>query len=316
MDSCYLAYLFYQRTIIQKYPLLGIVCSFLATELAEKKCGGGCGHRLELDSRAPPSLPDFYTPMQFKLKLIKEKNGDTLPMNYRYEFSKAVSKLMEEAIARHGDVVPMHFHTQICKSFTFGNFTFDFYQIHQQEGHIVRQGREAAVEIRFLVDDEEENLIKKALLLQRITLGDTSYQISQIETVPLIDFQDVMAYRCLCPISLVNSSPSGNRGFLSPKDRDFHKSLKIDLIKRLLRSHPEVSGLENLDQYCPEFKFQLLSEPKEKGFNVKSNGSFHSVIGYQFDFQLKASPVLHELGFYEGFGLQHSMGLGFVEVIA
>ena len=57
---------------------------------------------------------------------------------------------------------------------------------------------------------------------------------------------------------------------------------------------------------------------KEVFHNTKdfANHLFPIVIGYQFDFQLKASPVLHELGFYEGFGLRHSMGLGFVEVIA
>jgi CRISPR-associated endoribonuclease Cas6 len=254
--------------------------------------------------------------MQFKLKLIKENGSSALPMNYRYGFFKAVSGLLDQSIAHQPFAALTDFQPAVSKSFTFSNFTFDFYQLHQQEGFIVHQGSEAAVEVRFLVDDEEENWIKKTLLLQRITLGNTSYQISQIETVSPIDFQDVMVYRSLCSISLVNHSPSGNRRFLSPKDKDFHKSLKIDLIKRLLRSHPEVSGLDNLDQYCPEFQFQLLSEPREKGFNIKTNGSFQSVIGYQFDFQLKASPVLHELGFYEGFGLPHAMGLGFVEVIA
>src|SRR5690606_5340165 len=254
--------------------------------------------------------------MQFKLKLIKEDKSGVLPTNYRYGFSKAVSSVIDHGIANHPFVTSTNCRSADTQSFTFGNFTFDFYQLQQQEGLIVHQGKEANVEIRFLVDDEEEDWIRKTLMNQRITLGDSSYHISKIETVAPIEFQDVMAYRCLCPLSLVKNSPSGNRYFLSPKDKDFPKSLKIDLIKRLLRSHPEVSGLENLDQYCPEFQFQLLSEPKEKGFNIKSNGNFQSVIGYQFDFQLKASPILHELGFYEGFGLQHSMGLGFVEVIA
>lgn len=255
--------------------------------------------------------------MQFKLKLIKEnESSSVLPINYRYGFFKAVSNFLDKGIAYHPFAASKDFRPAVTKSFTFGNFSFDFYQLHQQEGLIMHKGREAAVEIRFLIDDEEENWIKKTLLLQRITLGNTSYRIPQIETVPPIDFKDVMVYRSLCPISLVNNNPSANRRFLSPKDKDFHKSLKIDLIKRLLRSHPEVSGLDNLDQYCPEFQFQLLSEPREKGFNIKTNGNFQSVVGYQFDFQLKASPVLHELGFYEGFGLPHAMGLGFVEVIA
>src|SRR5690606_40224326 len=104
--------------------------------------------------------------------------------------------------------------------------------------------------------------------------------------------------------------------FLSPRDTILNQFLKVALITRLLREHPEVSGLKDLDQYSPECQFRLLSEPKKAGFHIQCDGSCQNIVGYQFDFQLKASPVLHELGFYEGFGLTHSMGLGFVEVLA
>jgi CRISPR-associated endoribonuclease Cas6 len=252
--------------------------------------------------------------MQFELKLTKEKRRSALPLNYRYGFSKAVSKLMDKGIAHHPIADSADFQNRVSKSFTFGNFSFDSHEIHKKDKKILHLGEEAAVEIRFLIDDKYEDRIKRFLLRQQFDLG--RYEISSIRSLSPIDFQDVMAYRCVCPISLVIKCPSGNTSFLSPEDQYFNTCLKVHLIKRLLRFHPEVTGLEDLEQYCPEFKFQLLSEPKEKGFHIKSNDGVQNVIGYQFDFQLKASPVLHELGFYEGFGLQHSMGLGFVEVIA
>lgn len=254
--------------------------------------------------------------MQFKLNLTKGKSGSALPLNYRYDFYKDISRLIDRGIKHHPTANPSDFGNGVSNSFTFGNFHFDSYEIHHQEERIVHHGREFSLEIRFLIEDEEEGFIKNSLLGQQVQLGDTSYKISSLKSVPPIEFQDVMVYRCMCPISLIAKCPSGAINFLSPDDKNFNNTLKIDLIKRLLRSHPEMSGLKDLDQYCPEFQFQLLSEPKEKGMNIKSNGTSQSVIGYQFDFQLKASPVLHELGFYEGFGLQHSMGLGFVEVIA
>ena len=254
--------------------------------------------------------------MQFQLKLTKGEGRSILPLSYRYGFSRAISNLVDKTIGNNQALGRSGFRNRIAKSFTFGNFNFDTHEIRHQEQLIVHQGNEVILDIRFLIDDDEEDLIKEMFLDQHITVGDTAYEVSQIKSKPTIDFQDVMAYRCLCPISLATNCPSGNPSFLSPKDKGFHKSLKIDLIKRLLRSHPEMWGLQDLDQYCPEFQFQLLTEPKKKGFNIKTKGSFQHVIGYQFDFQLKASPVLHELGFYEGFGMQHSMGLGFVEVIA
>jgi len=254
--------------------------------------------------------------MQFKLKLTKVQGGRALPINYRYEFYNAVSRLIDTGIDQHPIPDADGFRMRVSRSFTFGRFEWDSYEVHHKEARIFHRGNKFDIETRFLIEDEEEGLVKKALTGKQIRLGEACYQISRIETVPPIDFQDVMTYRCTCPISLIKSCPSGDVRFLSPRDESFKNSLKIDLIKKLLRVHPEVSGLKDLDQYCPEFQFELLSEPKKKGFNIKTKGRLQSVVGYQFDFQLKASPVLHELGFYEGFGLPHSMGLGFVEVIA
>lgn len=255
--------------------------------------------------------------MQFKIILNKKKGG-ILPVNYRYDFYTAVSDLIVKVVDHYPVADPLDFRRRVAKSFTFSNLNFDSYEIHHRQEVIAHRGKEVSLEIRFLIEDEEKTLIEKALQGQKITLGKTNYQIVTVQAVPPIDFQDVMVYRCKCPISLASSCPSGDTCFLSPRDESFKNFLKIDLIKRLLQCSPEVSDFneDDLDQYCPEFQFELLSEPKEKGFNVKANDAFQSVVGYQFDFQLKASPVLHEIGFYKGFGLQQSMGLGFVEVIA
>ncbi len=255
--------------------------------------------------------------MQFKLTLRKENKTGALPVNYRYDFYKNISALIDRSIALQDVPFSSDFRNRVVSSFTFGLFDFDAYEIREQAQRVVHLGEDLSLEIRFLIEDQEEDFIQKALTNQQVLLGDTIYRIAAVKSVPPMDFQDVMDYRCMCPISLATHCPSsGSISFLSPRDQSFNDFLKVDLIKRLLRDHPEVSGLKDLGQYCPEFQFRLLSEPKKEGFHIQCDESCQSIVGYQFDFQLKASPVLHELGFYEGFGLTHSMGLGFVEVLA
>lgn len=254
--------------------------------------------------------------MQFKLELIKESASRFLPLNYRHSFSSSMSLfLLNDALyPQAGGSRSAEDHLQ---PFTFGQMTFDSFFIHQQEESIEHHGGEASLEVRVLIEGQEDDLITDQLLNQRFKLGGVQYQIVKVTSMPVIEFQDVMVYRCICPISIKNSRRSQDETYLSPKDHGFHQSFKVNLMERLIRAHPEVGELKRLERFCPEFQFELLNEPEKKGFSGETfTDDSEDVIGYQFDFKLKASPILHEFGFYEGFGLQHSMGWGFVDVIA
>jgi|GEM_PF-1552575 len=254
--------------------------------------------------------------MQFKLKLTKVEERNFLPLNYRYEISKAIVRLLNKGCSPSADKKMVRRMDEL-RTFTFGDLEFDDFIVHQESGLIEHNSEQVSLEVRFLIDPLEENMIKDLLLYQNIELGDCGYHISQVKSTEAIEFQDIMSYRCLCPLVLRGNDDCGSSNYLSPTDHTFSKSFKVNLIKKVLRSHPEIPALEDLDQYCPEFQFQLLTEPQKQGFKVRtSDDNQVDAIGYQFDFQMKASPILHELGFYEGFGLQHSMGLGFVEVIS
>src|SRR5690554_505486 len=113
-----------------------------------------------------PLVQNFYMSMQFKLKLIKEKGRSTLPLNYHYAFFRIVSGLMEKCIALCSAAEHPGFLDRFSSSFIFGNFYFDSYEVNHQEELIVHRGYEATLDIRFLIDDEEEDVIKNILLGQ------------------------------------------------------------------------------------------------------------------------------------------------------
>jgi CRISPR-associated endoribonuclease Cas6 len=94
-----------------------------------------------------------------------------------------------------------------------------------------------------------------------------------MEVVSAVEFNDVMAYRCLTPLSLLAQSRDhgGGAKYLSPSDEDFHKLFKENLLRRLLRFQPEFQSLKELDRYCPEIQFELLNRPEKKGITLKRN---------------------------------------------
>jgi CRISPR-associated endoribonuclease Cas6 len=61
--------------------------------------------------------------------------------------------------------------------------------------------------------------------------------------------------------------------------------------------------------------FELLSPPKQKGITIKVGTPQQSkLVGYQYNFKLKADSALLRMGYYTGFGEKNSMGFGCCEI--
>src|SRR5690606_24815888 len=232
--------------------------------------------------------------MQFTLQLTRSKGRCFLPFNYQYELSKTISRLLGSAKPLNDVLL-----SQNCRglegngggSFTFSQLKFDAYLLHQRDQRIEHTGQHATLEIRFADDNAAWGSIKEKLLDQKVFLGDILYQVSKMEVMSPVEFNDVMAYRCLTPLSLLvkNRDREGGAKYLSPADEGFDKIFKENLLQRILRFQPEFQGLKELDRYCPEIQFELLNQPEKKGITLKRNEEESlDIVGYQFDFKLKA----------------------------
>ncbi len=80
---------------------------------------------------------------------------------------------------------------------------------------------------------------------------------------------------------------------------------------------PQIQGLKDLDNYCPEIRFELMNEPQKRGIIMQTQfDETIEGIGYKFEFKVRASPILQELGYFGGFGSKNVLGFGCVEVIS
>lgn len=130
------------------------------------------------------------------------------------------------------------------------------------------------LDIRFTVDPKAEVFIKNLFLGKNFILGNKKnrvvYQITQIQTASPICFQEEMVYRCLSPLFILNNSLDGSEQYLSPKDGCFPKILKENLLRKFLNYLPQIQGLKDLDNYCPEIRFELMNEPQKRGIIMQT----------------------------------------------
>lgn len=260
--------------------------------------------------------------MQFLIELERTSSSTFLPLNYQYELSSAIYKVLEEADPAYSHFLHQEgfaYGNKKYKSFIFSFLEFDHYKIVKGYNRLEHTGSQAVLDIRFAVDRAAEGFIQGLFLNQQLSIGDriskVDYEILQIQAAGKVDFKEEMVYRCTSPMFLSCSREDGGADYLSPEDRRFKRVFENNLIQRLMSFHTQLS-LKELEDDFPAMEFELRSSPRKKGITLKAlEAKPIKVIGYQFDFMLRAPVAIQELGYYGGFGSKNALGFGCVKVI-
>ncbi|CAN5607697.1 hypothetical protein BH23BAC1_BH23BAC1_25790 [soil metagenome] len=179
-------------------------------------------------------------------------------------------------------------------------------------------GNEAILEISFLIDKAAENFIKGLFLNQQCSLGDRisciDFTVNKIEATAPPFFKEAMSYSTKSPICL-SIKGEKHAQYMHPEDEKFGQLLINNLLEKLKVSPMALAGNnEPILGTMPSFNFKLLSEPKSRLITMKAfTDQQTQVRGYDFKFELSAPVILHEIGYYGGFGEKGSLGFGCVE---
>src|SRR5680860_845049 len=145
--------------------------------------------------------------MRFKIRLKRTSREKFLPINYQYELSSAIYKVIDRSDSEFSDFLHSQgylAHGKQFRLFTFSRLNFKGFTTIKEASRIEHYGEEVSFEISFLIDQAAEEFIKGLFLAQEITLGDKisriDYLVSSIETIAPPVFKETMSYRCLSPI--------------------------------------------------------------------------------------------------------------------
>jgi CRISPR-associated endoribonuclease Cas6 len=246
-------------------------------------------------------------------------SGNLLPMNYQYELSSWIYRVIGTADPEHSRF--LHERGFQAEGRQFKMFTFsqlDMRPYTPEGGQFRLTGNQLALTVRFLIDRSLESFVRGLFVNQEFFLGNQTggidLRVAQVQTVAAPAFRPLMRYACLSPICVSAWRPDGTAAYLTPEDKNYGHHLLSNLLRKetALAGYQHPAGREAAEaKELPEYKFRLLNPPRKKGIHIKAGTAQHTqVIGYLFHFELLAPPELHEIGYYAGFGEKNSMGFG------
>lgn len=260
--------------------------------------------------------------MRFKIRLNRISRERYLPLNYQYELSAAIYKVIDRADSDFSEFLHSQGYLAFGKQFrlfTFSRLGFQGYKIIHEAARIEHYGQDAWFEISFMVDRAAEEFIRGLFMSQEISLGDklsrVAYQVSHIEAVAPPLFKETMSYRCLSPIFIRSKRMDGGEDYLRPGDGGYEEILLDNLLSKA--SALAIAGNDREIFQSDTYPLRLATRGKiyKNGVRIKQHTSMESqLIGYMYEFDLTAPAELQEVGYYAGFGHLGSQGFGCVGV--
>jgi CRISPR-associated endoribonuclease Cas6 len=178
--------------------------------------------------------------MRFKLTLSKTTAANRLPLNYQYELSAWIYKVLAEASPefsaflheqgyRHG--------SKQFKLFTYSSLGVERYSIDQAQQRLIILSDSVTLQISFCLEEAASTFITGLFMNQQVGIGDklsrVDFVVSSVEALPQPLFTNRMHLRTTSPLCLSSMEERNGRlmpQYLSPEDKRFEKLLFDNLI--------------------------------------------------------------------------------------
>lgn len=260
--------------------------------------------------------------MRFKLTLDRADHQRFIPINYQYELSSAIYRVIERGSKDFSSFLHEEGYRlgkKPFRLFTFSRVFLDKQRVHVNQGRIEHLGVKAVLYVSFLIDQAAEEFIKGLFLGQQFFLGDqisgVNYEVSKIEAATPVHFQRNMHYRCLSPILIKEKRAGGGENYLDPSHPRYGELVVQNLISKWAAQ--AMAGVEQrgVSFQDLDYRFEPVGKVYKNGVVIKQMTPQESkLIGYSFEFILDAAEELHEIGYFSGFGHLNSQGFGCVEM--
>ncbi len=260
--------------------------------------------------------------MRLLLKLNARHADSLLPINYQYQLSSAIYKLLKfgsEEFAQflHDRGYPLN--GRAYKLFTFA-MKFERFKIENDKIRLISPAAHLFV-TSPLIDDFIKNFVigtfEKQILEIISPLATTEFFIRQIETLPEPNFNDEMKFILLSPLVLSTKKEFNGalkQYYLRANDTaDINRVLTNNLINKYAIVYNSKLKIDELNLTWDDT--YLRTHPRTtKKITIDENGeSPIDVIGLQAPFTITGDQRLIKLGYECGFGEKNSMGFGMAD---
>ncbi len=265
--------------------------------------------------------------MRFKLELSVHKTNNILPINYQYEVSSWIYKVLQQGNFDFAKWL----HNEGCqwqnKKFKLLTFSQIFIQPQwKREGdriHIL--SGKASLQISFYLQEAVQNFLIGIFQEQQFSIGDSKtraeFQITKVEPLPIPRFENEAELSCLSPIVLSKYIDNKKHPeYLSPEHEEYSEYFFNNLIHKYLIAHTASSDsftdFKRETERKSPLKLEPLSTSKSRLVKIKAGKKDETKIkGYIQKFKIVAPSELIEFGYHAGFGEKNAIGFGYTEVL-
>jgi len=259
--------------------------------------------------------------MRFKITLHQQGKAQIIPINYQYELSSWIYRVIETADSEFSHFLHSQGYQKGSKQFKLFTFSrFYHFKFKRIQDRLKLLSDSLSFDIAFHIDKAAEKFVMGLFQEQQLTLGDQITQahlaVEQVSVIPVTVSTTTITLQAHSPIVIAQPrlDPDGKlrKDYIPPTHPDYEglflRNLQEKYISYLLEKN---EGTIELSSEVP-LQFKLLSEqPKSVLVKIKANtAKENKVKGYFYHFELTAPIPLIELGLNAGFGVQNSLGFG------
>lgn len=256
--------------------------------------------------------------MRFKITFaIDRKYGDCLPINYQYEQSALIYKVLSHADAEYSAWLHdngfrldngKHF-----KLFCYSRFKFEQYRIMPKAGCINVLGDKIEWMVSFLPEKSTAEFVHGLFANQHVVIGNRDYRVAldvvDVEIQPAFEYKEVGLFRTLSPIC-VSQMEQSRKQYLHPSSSNYPEAILSGLQSR----YEAISGHRYQGENLCRMEWQC--EPKAKLITIKSYSRAETKVkGYDGVFTLHLPEPLMHIAYEAGLGEQTGIGFGMIETI-
>lgn len=257
--------------------------------------------------------------MRFKLVLQVEPHrlGRALPINYQYELSAAVYRILSQSDRGYSSW--LHENGFITggkrfKLFTFSNLIVPRYKIDRQRERLIIESGTVEWVISFLPEKSTQQFIEGVFSRQRFQVADqvsgVEFLIREVQVIPPIVYQEEMSFRTLSSVCISERRDDGKTDYLSPSAPSYRQGLLTGLLARYQAFYGKPYDGE------VGFDFQVLDEPKPVLIKIKAGTPRQTFVkGYRYRFKTRLPEALMRIAYESGWGEKGAMGFGMIEIL-
>ena len=249
---------------------------------------------------------------------LNNRPGSKLSLNYAYEFSSAVYRILslaDPAFSGWLHDVGFPLEGRRFRLFTISNLSFgEGFRTHRQDGTVTLGSRQYLT-LSFFVDEAVEKFVAGVFREQRFGIGTNGmkpvdFYIQSVEVeqpLPIaIGIGPVMRFRTLSPV-VISRYVEGSRyeQYMSPEESGYEQQFFGNLLNKY-ESARQAGLVPALPPGSAEMRFRLLSLPRSRLVRIKQGSPEETQVrGYDFEFELEGPAALLHFGYEAGMGLDN-----------